>query len=230
MILITSVSPNHKNIDVQQKCIDSWNACGFKPVTINHESENVPQYSGIEYIKTTDNFHELYGKYYLPINTMLAYGRQFDSFCITNSDIEFNGVNADKVNQLVNNGFLFSNRIDYDNISKEPYRYGFDFFAFHSNFYSVFTDTRFVLGQCHYDYWLPYKAIISGVKSYWIRNEFCYHKKHAIQYDKNSWKKTGIVFAEAESRFMNIRHNTPLLSSKVYDAIVKKSEILFYEP
>ena len=89
MILITSVSPTHKNKEIQQKAVETWIKAGFTPYTINHTSENVPIYEGLNYVKTDKEFRYIYGKTYLPIDAIFEFMRNSDqeNFCICNSDI-----------------------------------------------------------------------------------------------------------------------------------------------
>lgn len=221
MKLYTSLPP--RGNPLQQIIIDSWNYNEFNPITINHLTEYVGQYNNIEYKHTKDEFFKDYGKYYLPINTIFKDAKDLDCFALTNSDIEFKDVNKDAIKDLTNEGIVISNRMDYhEGMRATRYPQGIDFFAFNKKHYNLYPESKFVLGQCHFDYWLPYRAIMNDVKVFLIENEYFWHKRHKQQYSNQSWIKTAELFINQENMH-TFRNRHKQVSEYVYNLIYKKA-------
>lgn len=203
MILITSVSPTHKNKEIQQKAVETWIKAGFTPYTINHTSENVPLYEGLNYVKTEKEYKDIYGKTYLPIDAIFEFMRNSDqeNFCICNSDIWFGDMTIySAIERKMQNNVLIGHRVDYDETPETGRLYlgGMDTFFINKKYLNLFPESKFVLGQCHWDFWIPYKCATNGVNVLFLHNREFYHKKHDLQYDNKSWINTANLLIEQE--------------------------------
>lgn len=162
------------------------------------------QYDHIEWVDLQETFHLKYGKHYAPINEVLRFSQEHedDLICICNSDIILNIEREEikKIEKLMQESIIVLNRVDYKNNFEDGVFYlgGMDVFFIHKKFMKIYPDSQFVLGQCHWDYWVPYRAIKSDIKVTFLNNRFAYHKEHALQYNNKSWIRTGREFMRVE--------------------------------
>jgi hypothetical protein len=236
LILITSIAPNHKNRDIQQHCINSWVECGFKPISVNHESEKgiEKEYKNIEFFFTQNTKHNVYGKHYPPLESIASYGIIHTNIensivFITNSDIEVN-INKEQlgaIKQLATKDLICLHRVDYDTEKDtgKMYMDGIDGFFVNRGMLKQFIQNDFVLGQCHWDFYIPYKIATVYRRVVFLKNRFLFHKKHPLQYDANSWKLTSEIFAKQEN-LSKFKDKPQHLSSYVYRTFMKYSKTI----
>ena len=201
MILITSLSPNHINKNIQQKAIDSWNKLGLKCYSFNHPSEiSELKYKGINIIETTNTMEHTFGKPYVTISTMIQWAKLQDSqrFCFINSDIEldYNPILLGKILKHSKHSMIIANRNDYEKDKKKTNKYilGIDAFFMDKSMLNIFPPSLFCMGQCFWDYNMPFTAIKNGINVINLQNKFAFHKRHNVQYSPKHWDITGKMF------------------------------------
>lgn len=203
MILATSLSPNHINKSVQQKAIDSWNKLGFDCYSFNHESEieALSGYNGIQIVPTQNTGKHLFGKHYVMISEVINWCKSTNQpyFCFTNSDIEFeyNPELIHKIKNKIDTDLVICHREDYDKSKKESQTYylGIDAFFLNKEHLNIYNPSSLCIGQCFWDYHIPFTAIENGIEVINLKNKLIYHKKHPVQYSPKNWETTGKIFA-----------------------------------
>lgn len=205
MIAITSIAPGHKNFDNQQRAVKSWKDAGYKVVSLNSEEEiDLLKDFDVEFVPTRRHNKLIFGKPYVLVSAIIDYLKEIKSkySLIINSDIiikDDSGI-TDKIKSRSEDGVIIMNRMDFnDDINKAViYDLGFDGFFINEKYLDVFPQSILCLGQCHWDFWLPYMASINGVNIIKQREPYIYHQMHTIQYSKLDWRRTGeILRAEA---------------------------------
>lgn len=202
MIAITSISPGHKNFDSQLAAIESWIKAGYNVVSLNspEEIEQLSSFKNVKFVPTERHNKKIFGKPYVIVSAIIDYLKEVKSeySLIINSDIIINDTcnYTDKLKALSNEGIIVMNRNDYnENIGNARiYNDGFDgFFINGKHLYSL-PQTLLCLGQCHWDFWLPYSASINGVKIIRSKEPYIFHKTHNVQYSKDNWLRTAEIF------------------------------------
>lgn len=204
MIAITSISPKHANQNVQQKAVNSWIDLGMKVFSFNHPEEVKKlskYYNDVTFIETTRTMEDFYGKPYVSISAMMdwAKGRQENNFCFINSDIELE--NNPKVLKKVEKALweenvVVSHRHDYTRTKKQSRQYihGIDVFFLLRQHLNLFPQSLLCMGQCFWDYHVPFTALKKNIDVLSLQNKFAFHKKHPVQYTPKFWEKTGRQF------------------------------------
>jgi hypothetical protein len=203
MILATSLSPNHINKSIQQTAIDSWNKLGFKCFSFNHESEIevVSKYNGISIINTGRTAKHIFNKHYVLISEIIDWFKTSNDnhFCIINSDIILNYDTklVTQIKQSLSDNVIICHRQDYTKSKKESqtYHLGIDAFFLHKTHLNAYPQSLLCIGQCFWDYHIPFTAIENGISVLNIQNKFAFHKKHEVQYSPKNWETTGKIFA-----------------------------------
>lgn len=231
MKLLTSIPSTHKNIQHQQIVINSWVNSGFDIVSINHisEQDKVTIYPKVEYYFTEETKEHIFKKHLPPLNAFIQYAKEheLDYFCLINSDIEayLSTENIDKIKDNINGGMVCAHRCDYDTVHTESKMYyeGVDVFFMSSRTLKLIPQNDFVLGRCHFDFWLPYKIATQRQVLKFITNKLFFHKKHDIQYNAESWKQTADLFCKQEG-LVKFRGKATHLSSFAYRTFMGKKQ------
>ncbi len=228
MIAITSIAPGHKNFDSQFKAIESWIKAGYEVVSLNSEEEIeiLKEFKGVKFVKTLRHNKHMFGKPYVIISAIIDYLKEVKSehSLIINSDIIINDVNniTESLKAQSEEGIIVMNRGDFKddmNVSK-TYDKGFDGFYINGKYLDVFPQTVLCLGQCHWDFWLPYIASMGGVKLIKLKEAYIFHAVHNIQYSVEDWKVTAEIFRTTEKFLMRYR-NIGQSTAHAYHHIVK---------
>lgn len=202
MIAITSISPKHSNFENQLTAVKSWQNAGYKVISLNVKSEieQLKEFQWVEFIETTRTNEVLFKKPYVTISAIIDHLKTIsdDYFIIINSDIVIRdkiGI-LDTIKEKSETGIVIFNRYDFDSDMDVNKRYesGFDGFFINKKWLSIFPQSILCLGQCHWDYWLPYQAILANVPILTMPYPYLFHKNHQIQYSAEDWKATGKIF------------------------------------
>lgn len=202
MIAITSISPGHKNFQNQLKAVDSWKSVGYEVVSLNapEEIEVLKElFPGVKFVSTHRHNKRMFGKPYVIVSAIIDYLKDIKSeySLIINSDIiiKDNGY-TEKLKVLSNEGIVVMNRVDFegDYQNEKVYYDGFDGFFINAKFLELLPQTILCLGQCHWDYWLPYSASINGVKIIRSNEPYIFHERHNTQYSSENWTRTAEIF------------------------------------
>jgi len=202
MIAITSIAPGHKNFENQLIAIESWKNAGYEVVSLNapEEIESLQGFTGVKFVSTQRHNKKIFGKPYVIVSAIIDYLKEIKSkhSLIINSDIIISDVGnyTQRLKDLSEEGVIIMNRLDYEeDITKAKiYEEGFDGFFINEKHLDSFPQTLLCLGQCHWDYWLPYTASVNGVKIIRSKEPYIFHKKHNAQYSKDNWIRTATIF------------------------------------
>jgi hypothetical protein len=211
MILITSIAPKHAND--QKKAIDSWLALGLKVFSFNNRTEIdliENDYKGVTFIETYRTLELTYGKPVVSISAMIDWCKlsNHDKFMFINSDIEIENRHGSisKISELLNKGLVLANRLEYSpkqnrEMTMKYYYKGIDVFCMTKAHLQMYGQSMYAMGQCFWDYWIPFTAIKNGVTVYLAQHRSFYHNEHPLQYSHENWLKTGRYF-----RIDNVLH------------------------
>lgn len=210
MLALTSLSPSHINKSIQQRAIKGWKRLGIDVYSFNHPSEmsRLEDYKDVTFIPTEQTMQHVFGKPYVMINAMLDWAKEQNEehFLIINSDIElaFDKHLLKKIQLELKDKVVIAHRLDYskNKDAGEQYVLGVDVFFLHKKYLGIFPPSLFCMGQCFFDYNIPFTAIKNGIEVLNLQNRFAYHKKHPVQYSAANWEITGKYFI--------LEHNLPI--------------------
>lgn len=203
MICVTSISPGHKNFDSQLRAIESWRSHGYRVVSLNSNEEIEKLQLGfkeVDFIETARTNEVLFGKPYVIISAIIDHlkTRPEEHFLILNSDIIVNDEMGftPTIRDISEKGIVIMNRRDFNDDMKDSkvYEMGFDGFFINKKWLNIFPQSILCLGQCFWDFWLPFQAVLAGVTIFKLNEPYLYHQRHAIQYSTADWKSTGEIF------------------------------------
>jgi hypothetical protein len=231
MIIITSISPSHKNFENQSLAVKSWEK--FNPISVNHKSEHDKiRHFNVKLVETENVNTVLFKRPYPLISEIINVCKGVDSeyFFITNSDIILGpNFNFDHLKQYADKGLFLINRSDYDHDMNTSiqYREGFDGFLISKKHLDIFPMSTLCLGQCFWDYWLPFQYVVNKLPIFKTKTPLIFHKKHDIQYSMQDWKKTAGIFS-GEMAILDPKIKAGMessrLSSYVFEQIKKHSK------
>jgi hypothetical protein len=165
-----------------------------------------------------------FGKPYVSIHAVLDWckNQNEETFCLINSDIEL-FESKDLIKQVEGSETLYiANRHNYntDKSISTIYRDGIDAFFIHKKHLNVYPQSIFCFGQCHWDYWIPYRAMVAGIDVKYIDNKIAFHKNHKAQYSQDMWQKTGRYFLWENNLYQfDDRHGIPNMSKYVFNIL-----------
>ena len=170
--------------------------------SFNHPSEVrklKEEYKNITFISTDHTMQHLYGKPYVSISTMIsAMLNEDENICLINSDIEldFQPKLLKSIEKKLESSVVVVNRNDYEKkkVNTEKYINGIDVFFLGKQHLEIYPPSSFCMGQCFWDYHIPYVALKNDIEVIALQNDFAFHKKHKVQYSDENWKKTGEYF------------------------------------
>lgn len=203
MIAITSLSPGHVNAERQKIAIKSWIRLGMKVYSFNHPEEisKIKSfYPAVHFVSTERTMEKTYGKPYVSISAILdwANDKPDEEFCLINSDIELDSdVRVlNRIKNYMDKNVVVCNRWDWDKTKKKStqYIYGIDAFFLKGKHMKIFGPSLFCMGQCFWDYHVPYTALKNNIPVIAVQNKFAFHKTHNVQYSEDNWRKTGKQF------------------------------------
>ena len=203
MLFITSLSPFHINKDIQQKAVDSWIKLGGQVFSFNHPDEIhlLKDYNNVHFVETTHTMQHIFKKPYVNINAMIDWAKKQDQqhICLINSDIELdnNPILLQKIRFELNTKVVVAHRNDYVRHKKvsQPYVLGIDAFFLNQKHLHIYPSSLLCMGNCHWDYNIPFTAVKNGIEVINLQNKFAFHKKHPVQYSAKNWETTSKMFA-----------------------------------
>lgn len=198
MIALTSISPKHINQGIQKIAVQSWLDLGMEVVSMNSEKEIEllkEEYKGtkVKFIASHRTMEVKFGRPLITINALLDYAKdqKDDHFMIINSDIIIKDVcdTLPGIRQRMENAVTMVKRRDFEtDINKnEVFDSGIDIFFIHKKFLNIFPQAIYCIGECWWDYWIPYVLLQNGITVHKLNEPFAFHKKHNIQYDMYKW-------------------------------------------
>lgn len=142
----------------------------------------------------------IFGKHYVGISEMIDWckGQDDEHFCFINSDIELVGDSEllEKLTNRLTDSMVVAHRNDYERTKEETntYTLGIDVFFMNKKHLEIFPPSLFCMGQCFWDYNIPFTAIKNNIPVINMQNKFAFHKKHNVQYSPKNWEITGKFF------------------------------------
>jgi hypothetical protein len=233
MIIITSIAPKHAND--QKKAVESWLKLNLQVFSFNSQRE-IDQiekdYKGVTFVETYRTMELSYGKPVVSISAMMDWCKlsNYDKFMFINSDIEVeNHHNSlSNINELLDKNMVLANRLDYgernnrQNTMKYYYK-GIDVFCMNKTHLQMYGQSMYAMGQCFWDYWIPFTALKNGVTVYLVKHRSFYHNEHPLQYSNDNWLKTGRYFRIDNSlhQFDDSVQGIGRMSDYVYNLLYK---------
>ena len=194
-MIITSLSPSHKNKTQQIEAVNSWQKYG-ECYSVNSEEEIAElreNYPGISFLKTIRTVEALYGSApRVNINALIDTAKDFDEdLILINSDIII-----EELPKFRTGGLTIFSRYDYsvDKDKSEMFTYGFDMFYIPKALLHVFPPSIYALGACFFDLSLPYRFILNKIPVFYPPGKFIFHKNHPQQYSQDEWYFLGKYF------------------------------------
>lgn len=205
---ITSIPPKMYRIDAagndigadyQLACINSWKEAGFKPVSLNHESEILP--SEIENIvevhKVRDSAFQEVGRHLLYLDSLFETAVKLDErlVAISNADILLDLSQDTKmtIGNLRPGEFFISHRLDIDDYQKKSAPeicFGYDFIVFCpadiEKLRWIF-DKSYIFGKPFWDYAIPAAFIVSGLSGRLIDHHQVMHLRHPAKWNSEEF-------------------------------------------
>lgn len=227
MIFCTSIAPYHIVENAQQNAVKSWS--DYKVYSFNSPQEIKqlkPIYPDVNFIEcvTMEGF---YGKQYASLQYILEWFKKSEHQCITLINSDNILVNHGKFKEVINKcyeGLVFFNR--YDMPRNERYEYGFDAFSFSREHAELIPNNLYSLGNCHFDYQIPYSFINANIPIYRTNTKVFEHVAHKQQYSNDKWLKTGRHFHWINNmeKFKPDAHGIGLMSEFIRQRIIHKTQ------
>lgn len=225
MIALTSISPKHLNKGIQKIAVKSWMDLGMEVVSLNNASEIAlleKEYKGVKFVPTHRTMEVLFKRPLVNINAILDYAKEQedDHFMIINSDIIIKDVYdmLPGIKERMETAVTMVKRRDFENDinHNEIFESGIDIFFIHKKFLHVFPQSIYCIGECWWDYWIPWTILQNNITLHKLNEPFAFHKKHNIQYDMYKWGWIAEYFKWEN----NIRNkNAPQLNQYVFNYI-----------
>lgn len=203
MIGLTSLITTR--IEHQKECLKTWPFSKIISFNTKDEIDLLKKhFDNVEFIET-DNTRVFKTTNYIALDNFFDYIRNTDENCvILNSDLEI--IEIPKiVEEYMEYGVIISNRFNYQDeklkmYSEEKWVSGYDAFFIHKKYIDIYQKNDFVLGQCHFDYWIPFKALRNNIPVYITKDKIFLHKHHGNSkaYQNGWWKQTALHFIELE--------------------------------
>lgn len=196
MIALTSISPKHLNQGIQKVAVKSWIDLGMKVVSMNNPSEIEllkEEYKEVKFVSSYRTMEILFQRPLISVNALLDYAKEQkeDHFMIINSDIIIKDVYnmLPGIKERMDAAVTMVKRRDFDtDINQHKvFESGIDIFFIHKKFLNIFPQSIYCIGECWWDYWIPYTLIKNGITLHKLNEPFAFHKTHNIQYDMFKW-------------------------------------------
>ncbi len=224
MLIITSISPRHKNKENQIAAIKSWRQYG-EIFSLNKQEEinqiNKQEYEGVTFLPTTRTIEQLFGIPRVNINAMVDLGIMHDEdILLINSDIIIA-----RLPELKQDGITILSRWDYTSSFSDAihFEHGFDAFYIPKEFLHLYPPSIYGMGSVFVDFSLPYRALINAVKVYWPQGKFIYHKTHELQWSFDEWERVGRFFQLEFNidRHLQVEQFTPQILYEIKNRAIK---------
>lgn len=195
IVLATSISP--RNIENQQKAMESWIASGFKVISCNVRVE-ITQienfFPDVEFVELPRSAEEMVGKPCPYIYDMLQVlkAKAGDVCGIINSDIHLRNCSEEMyhfIKEHAAESLVYARRqevktvADMDNLNSRLLFGGIDTFIFPKKVIDRLEDDGLIIGQAVWDYWLPIMLKRNEVEIGELVNPITFHIEHAGEWN-----------------------------------------------
>lgn len=224
MIALTSITPSHINENIQEIAVNSWLKLGFEVFSFNGAKEIEilkPKYPQVTFIESP-TYESIYGKPKVGIDSILEFEHEDSERCVINSDIILiDSKNVfPKIRERLPDEATIVQRLDFINdVNKcNTFRSGIDVFFLHKNYLHLINGKGFVMGECYWDYQVPYSLLTNHKKVHLLKEPFAYHRMHNTQYGINHWHNLGMYFSKLHG--LNFK-NSMQVNDYAFDYIFK---------
>jgi hypothetical protein len=204
--LATSLVPG-RNLDVQRKAVQSWQALGFDILSFNRAAEIGPlreAFPGVAFHDPGRDAQDVTGKPLIYLADILAHVRQLGPgpFGIVNADIILEAPEGfrERMREHATGSLAVATRVEIDNLDTREGRrnlWGFDAMFLDAAVAARFTDCGFCLGMPFWDYWMPMTAALHGLPYKQNSNDVAFHQKHA-----EAWSDKRFLFSHMFVKFL----------------------------
>lgn len=190
MIVVTSVAPSSLN---SMEAIKTWMKYG-KVFSLNsHKEMPVQGYKNVAFYPT-HRIMEWNGRPLASINAMFDLAiEQSEDLLLINSDIVIG-----TLPELRQDGITIMTRCDYSDGSTieqgRLYEHGFDAFHIPNHLLTIFPPTIYCLGNCFFDYSIPFRYLSNNIPVYWPQGKHIFHKMHPFKWNYDEWLAMGLFF------------------------------------
>lgn len=195
MLILTSLSPNHCNKELQVDCVKSWLPHG-EVWALNTQNEidliGKENYPGVKMLPTGYTMESLFGKSLVNISAFFNIGKLHrKDVLIINSDILI-----EDLPELKQDGITVFSRYDYHETKDQSllFKNGFDAFFIPEKFLHLYPPSLYAQGSCFWDFAVPYVFLINNVPLYYPKRRHMFHKWHHNQYSYAEWLYVGELF------------------------------------
>lgn len=189
--LFTSLSPrlldDEATLNKQRRIINSWQAVGFAPCTINEKTE-AERIAALN-LKIDIEVAPREGKPLIVDMIKIIRGTTCSRAGIINADCELLGYPdlASILASVLDNAALYATRLDInDHNLIDGGCVGFDAFFFDPRRFDGIGDQGFRLGEPWWDYWFPLQFAANGGEIGLIELPIILHQAHAIRWMKDT--------------------------------------------
>ena len=196
MLILTSLSPNHHNKELQIDCVKSWMPYG-EVWSLNTQKEidiiGQENYPGVKMLPTDKTMEHLFGKSLVNISAFFDIAKiHREDLFIINSDIH-----VKDLPELRQDGVTVFSRYDYRDTMDQSllFKNGFDAFYIPERFLKLYPPSLYAMGSVFWDFNVPYRMILNNVPLYYPKGRHLFHKWHQNQYSYAEWLWLGELFA-----------------------------------
>lgn len=211
MTFLTSISP--QNIDRQKRAISTWDG---QVISFNHVSEIESlqaKFPNVCFIAAEKTGINLFGKHYVSINDFTGWIRSHSYALIINSDIIINA--QPQLDVLMYSRY---DCVNHNFQTAKKFHSGYDAFYLTSELASLIPNSDLYMGQCHWDYLIPYCLAKEGIKLTTLKKPTMFHEVHNVQYSQSHWENTAISFGKT----VGLTGHPNAISRKAYEFIKER--------
>lgn len=216
----TSIAP--ANLERQKEAISTWGDYDVYSFNTAKEIEVLKkEFTNVTFIENNRTAEHYFGKPYPLISAFIDHFKTLsdDAYILINSDIE---VCANIDFKLLDASAVF-HRYNYDEKDESVYLYGLDMFYLLSKDLEVFSQSLLCIGQCFWDYMVPYRLIENNRKCYRVTTKSIRHKSHKENYTSEQWERTARFF-RAEINKENDYKQLSQFNNFVYNCIINNTK------
>lgn len=198
----TSLAP--KQIETQQRAVQSWLDAGFEVVSVNHPDEIQalqPHFRQVQFVPVTRNGSELYGKPLIYVDDVLESLKRSKSEIvgIINSDIHLRMDTPlrQRIVKEAGGAVAYARRVNCTSLQDgdgELEKWGIDLFFMDRRILDQIPTSPFCLGAAWWDTFLPMMCVIHDIPLKCLDERFAFHVRHPLHWNYEQWFHTGIVF------------------------------------
>ena len=188
--IVTTIAP--RNIELQQRAIETWRAFGFRVTSLNVPEEIAAvrdHFPAVSFVPANRSGSAITGKPLVFFDDIVAYLKASDNrLCgIVNSDISLKADNdvMAVIAKHSENGFMYGSRVDTQGaheVDGPVYTSGFDYFFFDRWILDSYPSSGFMIGMPWWDYWAPTIPILRGFRVNRCVSPIAYHEEHPRNY------------------------------------------------